>query len=262
MRAYWEIARQGYRRTAAYRGATLAGFVTNTVFGLMRGYVLAALAARPRIAGWDSADALTYVWLTQGLATTVYIWSWNQLAERIASGDVAVDLGRPIDLQGQWLAWDLGRATYHLIFRGIPPVVVGALLFGIRFPSEPLLWLAFAVSLVLAVIVSFAIRFLANLWSFWVMDWRGPIGLATVLWTVLSGFVIPISFVPGPARIVIERLPFVGMVQTPIEVFLGKHHGLDLLAVLGLQLAWAVTLLALGRVVLSAGTRRLVIQGG
>src|SRR5262249_8691240 len=122
----------------------------------MRGSVLLALlAARSNVGGYDSSDALTYVWLTQGLIMVVYIWGWNELALRIVSGDVAVDLSRPIDFQGYWLAGDLGRALFHAIFRGIPPVLVGGLLFTLRMPTNPGTWLAFIASLVLATILSF-----------------------------------------------------------------------------------------------------------
>jgi len=45
---YWELARVGYRRYATYRGATIAGVFTNTVFGFLRAYVLIALSRRGR----------------------------------------------------------------------------------------------------------------------------------------------------------------------------------------------------------------------
>jgi ABC-2 type transport system permease protein len=52
------------------------------------------------------------------------------------------------------------------------------------------------------------------------------------------------------------------MIQVPIDVFLGKRTGLDLLSALALQAFWALALLGLGRLVLAAGERKLVVQGG
>jgi ABC-2 type transport system permease protein len=57
-------------------------------------------------------------------------------------------------------------------------------------------------------------------------------------------------------------LPFAAMVQAPIEVWLGHAQGLELLGLLALQAFWALVLLAVGRGVLAAGMRKLVIQGG
>jgi ABC-2 type transport system permease protein len=78
----------------------------------------------------------------------------------------------------------------------------------------------------------------------------------------LSGMVLPLSFFPGWLRSVAHALPFAAILQTPVDVWLGKHHGAGLVGVLALQLAWAVVLLALGRVALRAGARKLVVQGG
>ena len=53
---------------------------------------------------------------------TVYVFGWTELALRIRDGSIATDLSRPLDPQRYWLAFDLGRAPYHLIFRGVLPV--------------------------------------------------------------------------------------------------------------------------------------------
>jgi ABC-2 type transport system permease protein len=263
VRAYWALAVSGYRRFASYRGATLAGAFTNCVFGLMRGYVLlTVVAGRPRVGGYDAADTLTYVWLVQGLLMVAYLWGWNELAVRITTGDIVVDLGRPVDLQGAWLASDLGRAAYHTLFRGLPPVLLGELLFRLRVPSDPLIWLAFPVSVVLASAVSFAMRFLVNLCVFWLLDYRGILNVSALLWTFLCGSVVPLAFLPDGPRAAVEAMPFAAVLQVPIDVFLGKHRGLDLAGALAFQAGWALALLGLGRLVLAAGVRRLVVQGG
>jgi len=163
VRLYWEIARRGYRRYSAYPGATLAGIFTNTVFGFMLAYILLAVfRERDEVGAYDASDAVTYVWLSQGLLMTIYIWGWYEVALRVQSGDVATDLQRPLDFQRYWLAQDLGRALYHATFRGVPPFLVGMLAFDVRLPGEPLLWVSFPLSVALAVVVSFAWRFLGR----------------------------------------------------------------------------------------------------
>lgn len=263
VRAYWETAVSGYRRYATYRGATFAGVFTNSVWGVMRGYVLLALlAARPLVGGYDRADALTYVWVTQAMIMITFIWGWNDLALRIVSGDVVIDLSRPIDFQGYWLASDLGRALFHAVFRGIPPFLVGAFLFPLRIPIDPVTWVGFISSLLLATVLSFGLRFIVNLSAFWLLDYRGVVNVASLSWTFLTGFLVPLSFLPAGPRAVLEALPFAGMIQVPIDVFLNKHQGLDLLGALGFQAAWAAVILLIGRLLLAAAVRKLVVQGG
>jgi viologen exporter family transport system permease protein len=263
LRLYFELARRGYRRYAAYPGATFAGVFTNTFFGFLQAYILLAVfQQRGEIGSYDQQDAVTYVWLAQGMLMTIYLWGWYEVAFRIGSGDIVTDLYRPLDFQLLWLAQDLGRGAYHALFRGIPPFLVGALAFDVLVPSSATTWLCFVVSVGLAIVTSFGFRFLFNLAAFWLLDYRGVGVLAMVASTFLSGMIIPVAFFPDWLRALAWALPFASMVQAPIEVFLGHAHGLELAGLLGLQAFWAAALLLAGRVVFAAGTRKLVVQGG
>lgn len=262
VRLDWEIAKRGYRRYAAYPAATLAGAFTNTVFGFMQAYILLAVfAQRTDVGGYDTRDAVTYVWLAQALIMTVYIFGWQELALRIRDGSIATDLSRPLNPQRYWLAFDLGRAPYHLLFRGVPPFIVGALVFDLRYPT-PLLWVAFFVSVALAVVVSLGFRLLYNSAAFWLIDYRGVLTISLIVSLFFSGMVLPLNFFPDWLAQIAHLLPFWSIIQVPVDVYLGKHTGASLAGVLAIQAGWALALLALGRVVLAAGTRKLVIQGG
>src|SRR5438477_8071231 len=178
MRLDWEIAKRGWRRYAAYPWATAAGVFTNSVFGFLQAYILLAVYRhRSDVGGYDASDTLTYVWLAQALIMTVFIFGWNELALRIRDGSIATDLARPLDPQRYWLAYDLGRAPYHFIFRGFLPFAIGALVFRLHYPSATNVVL-FLASLALAVVVSFGFRFLYNSAAFWLVDIRGVVTLA------------------------------------------------------------------------------------
>ena len=260
---YLALARAGFRRWASYRAATLAGVFPNTVFGFIRvAILLAALRAGGNIAGYSEADAITYTWVTQALIMMIAMWNWVDLATRIQTGDIVTDLQRPIDLQAAYLSEDQGRALYQLLARGLPPFIVGALVYDLKFPESIGQWIAFALSLELAVIVSFGMRFIVNLFAFWVLDWRGLLALSSAFTTVASGFVIPIAFFPTWAARLFTVLPWAAMIQTPIDVFIGRRTGPTLASGLALQVFWAITLLGLGRILLARAAQRVVVQGG
>jgi ABC-2 type transport system permease protein len=261
--AYLALARAGFRRWSSYRAATVAGVLTNTAFGFLRVAILfAALRAGGPIGGYTPDQAATYTWLTQALIMTIAMWNWVDLATRIQTGDIVTDLQRPIDLQGAYLSEDLGRAGYQLLARGLPPFLIGALFYTLVFPGSLEQWLAFAVSLTLAVIVSFGMRFIVNLLAFWVLDWRGLLALSSAFTTVASGFAIPIAFFPAWAAKLLILLPWASMIQIPIDVFMGRRAGASLGSGLALQLGWAIVLLAAGRLLLANAARRVVVQGG
>ncbi|WP_367135053.1 ABC transporter permease [Saccharothrix sp. HUAS TT1] len=231
---------------------------TNVAFGLLRMAILLAAVTQGPIAGYDLAATATYVWLGQGLMAVVVLWGDKALADRVRNGDVVVDLYRPWHLQLAMLAEDLGRAGYAVLVRLAPPVVFGALFFPFRWPS-PATALTFAVSVVLAVAISFGLRFLLNASTFWLLDNRGVNALYTTLTWLLCGLTVPLAFFPEWALPVLWSLPFAGMLQAPIDVFLERGSPWPFLAG---QAFWAVALLAAGHFVLNRAVRKVVVQGG
>jgi len=266
MRLYAAVALSGFKRYATYRVATVAGVFTNTVFGFIVAYTYAALwDERPHLGGYDLSQALTFVWLGQALLATVALFGGgfqDELQERIRSGDIAVDLYRPVDLQMWWLASDLGRAAFQLLGRGIVPMVCGALAFELTLPGSPLTWLWFLLSVVLAVCVGFAVRYLVALAAFWLLDGTGLSLMSGLLCMFFSGMVLPLNVFPGRLGEIAEALPWAAMLQVPADVFLGRRQGAAVLGALAFQAGWVVVLFAAGRALQSVATRKVVVQGG
>lgn len=260
LRPYLHLVRAGFRRHSTYLAASLAGLFTNTVFGLLRvAVLLAVVAPTGSTAGYDAADTGTFVWLGQGLLAVVLLWPDRELALRVRSGDVAIDLARPWNLQTALLAQDIGRAGHAVLVRLAPPVAFGALVLPFRWPQSPWSVLLFAVSTVLAVVLSFAVRFLLDLSTFWLLDSRGVTTVYAALTGLLCGLTVPIAFFPDALRTALYTTPFPGMLQTPIDMFSERGSAAALLAH---QVLWASLLLAAGQLVLARATRKLVVQGG
>lgn len=264
MRVWGVLVAAGYRRFATYRAASLGGALTNSVFGLLRaGVVTGAVAsAGGALAGYDATSAATYVFVTQAVIAPVNVFTWDDLALRVRSGDIAIDLARPVDLQVQYAAADLGRALAQLLPRSLPPLVVGALTFGIALPGDPLVLAAGLLSVLLAVAISFACRFLTNLASFWLVEVRGLIGFYTAATAFLCGLFVPVTWFPGWLHAVAVATPFPAMVQAPCDVLTGRAGGADVVGVLAVQGGWLVVTVLAGRLVLRRAAQRLVVQGG
>lgn len=266
MRLYLAVASRSFRRYSTYRAATIAGVFTNTVFGFILVYTYIALwDTRPHLGGYDVTDAVTYVWLGQSLGMVGALWGGGfaqDLAERIRNGDVAIDLYRPIDLQAWWLASDLGRALFHLLGRGVPPTLIGGLVFQLAWPSSPWVWLAFFFAVLLGAIVAFGINYLVALTGFWLLDTNGPMTMAGILAMFFSGMLLPLNIFPGVLGTIANALPWSSALQIPADIFLEKRQGADLLAAFGFQAMWAIVLLVAGRLVSSVATRKVVVQGG
>jgi ABC-2 type transport system permease protein len=267
MRLYLEVARVTARRLRAYRAATLAGIVTNTAFGYILTYVLLAATRDGPVSsvgagGFGAEEAATFTFVIQGLLMVVGIFGSMEMAARVKTGEVALELAKPYDYQGWWAAVAFGRASFYLWARGVAPFALGALAFDLRLPADAWLWPAFVLAAALAVGLAFAWGFLLQMSAFWIVDVRGPNQLGWVAAQLCAGAFVPLALFPDGAETVVRLLPFASMMQVPAEVFLGRHRGGDLLAAYGVQAAWLAVLVALGRAVLARAERRVVIHGG
>ncbi|PWI45310.1 ABC-2 family transporter protein [Streptomyces sp. ICBB 8177] len=265
MGLYLAVLVRGFRRYATYRTATLAGVFTNTVFGFVVAYTYIALwRVRPHLGGYDLGQAVTFVWLGQALLMTTALFGGfeAELIDRIRSGDVATDLYRPADLQLWWLARDIGRAGFHLVGRGVLPMVTAGLFFPLVWPASPGVWAAFLVAVALGVVISFALRYLVALAAFWLLDGTGIVLLASLAAIFFSGMLLPLTVFPGALGVLARALPWSALLQVPADVYLGRDTGARLASALGFQAVWALVLLGAGRLVQSAATRRVVVQGG
>jgi ABC-2 type transport system permease protein len=263
MRLYWELTKRSFQQHITYRAATLAGLVTNFFFGLLRAAVLIALYnGRPQVEGLSIAGAITYTGLTQAVIGFLSLFGWYDLILSVHTGQVGSELLKPMSFFGFWLARDLGRALVNLVLRGLPIMLFYALVFNLTLPGGPGQWLAFLLALFLGWLVSFSWRYLINLAAFWVPNAVGIGRLAYTLSWFMSGFLMPLRFFPDWFQHLCYLTPFPQAINTVIEVYLGLVEGPDLIYALLGQALWAAGMILAGELILQAGVRRLVIQGG
>jgi ABC-2 type transport system permease protein len=262
-RLFAEVARRAFARAFAYRGAAVAGLITNLFFGMLRLSVLLALfGARENAQGFSVADAITYTGLAQALLAVLSVFGWYDLMNTVQRGEIAADLLRPMDLFTFWLAQDAGRSVAQLLMRGVPILMSYALFFQLEVPQGFWHWLAVGASLLLAWLTGFAFRFLVNLSAFWSPDARGIGRFAFTLMMFCTGFLMPLRFFPDWLQTLLSWTPFPSMLNTVTEIWLGVVTGANLTRALLIQFGWAFLLVVLCYALLARGTRRLVILGG
>jgi ABC-2 type transport system permease protein len=243
----------------------VAGIFTNTTFGFLNCYVLLAVARGNggTAAGYDRAQLATFVWITQGLLATVGLWGDTQLADRVRTGEVVADLLRPVHPVVGYLGNDLGRAGFAVLTRCSLPLLVGALAFHLYLPRRPGTYPLFALAVLLAVLVSFACRYLVNATAFWLLDARGPQRAWNLAATLLGGLYFPLHFLPGWLVTALWLgTPFPSLIQAPVDIGVERLSVPAQAGAVAVQAGWVVVLLWLCRVVQRAAERRLVVQGG
>ncbi|AYF79505.1 ABC transporter permease [Nocardia yunnanensis] len=241
----------------------LAGLLTNLVFGFVRAAVLgAAVHANHGFGGYDRGTIGVYIWLSQGLLGAIAFWTLPDIVDRIHTGDVVIDFLRPIDIQFAHLAEYLGRAGCTLLARAVPSVLVGVVTFGLAFPDTTGPYLLGALSLLLAMAVSFLSMFAVSLAGFWLIETRGLRALHMILGTFLAGLFAPLHLFPDWLRAIAYATPFPSMLQWPIDVISARTTGWDAMELVVVQCFWLTVLVGVGQLLLRAGRRKLEVQGG
>jgi ABC-2 type transport system permease protein len=257
------IIRLSILQQLTYRTVLVSGLVTNFAFGLFRAALILALyQGQPEVNGMSLQSALTYVAIGQALIAFLFIFGTYDVMKTVIDGSVAADLLRPIPLFSLWMGRDFGVALVNFVIRGLVLVLVFALFYPFHLPQTAGGWLAAALSLLLAWLISFAWRFLVNLTSFWSPDARGIARGAYTFSQFLCGFILPLRLFPDWFSRLCFYTPFPAMFNVPGEIYLGIIAGPDLSRALITQVGWFVLLALACHFALRAGLRRLVIQGG
>jgi ABC-2 type transport system permease protein len=263
MRMFWELSRLSFRLQMTYRTANLAGLATNFFFGLLRAAVLIALyESRYEVSGITIRAAITYTGLSQATIACLSFFGWWEIMQSVYSGDVAADLLKPMSFFCFWLARDLGRAWASFLVRGVTIMLAYALFFDITYPQSAGHWALVGLALIFSLLVSFGWRFLVNLAAFWTPEARGIGRLAFTLSWFFSGFLMPLRMFPPWFVRLAHWTPFPSMVNAIVEIYLGVLTGPEIARTLLVQVVWIAVLFGAGHLVLRAGVRRLVLQGG
>jgi ABC-2 type transport system permease protein len=263
MTLFLRLALISVKQQMTYRIAMAAGFATNLFFALLRVALMQALYASGKTGtDFTLADAVTFAGLSQALIAGLTVFGSYELMQAVYSGAVGSDLLKPMRLFTFYLAKDVGKALVNLLLRGALFLLVFGIFFPVLLPPTLLDWLAFCAALVLGFLVSFTWRYLVNLAAFWTPDAIGVARIAFTLSQMLGGFFMPLRMLPGWFAQIAMLTPFPALTALPVDIWLGKLHGVDLLAALGVQLLWLALLFWVCQLLTRAGVRRLVIQGG
>lgn len=263
MPTFLRLVRLSILQQLTYRTALISGLVTNFVFGLFRvALIIALYQGKTAVNGMSLVDALTYTAVAQALIAFLFVFGTYDLMTTVISGAIASDLVRPVPLFQLWLGRDFGRGLVNLLIRGVLLLVVFSLFYPLGLPDSAAGWLSALLALLLGWLISFAWRFLVNLASFWTPDARGIARGAYTFSQLLCGFILPLRLFPDWFARLCDLTPFPAMFSIPVEIYLGLLRGPDLARALAVQAAWFAGLALVCHLVLRAGLRRLVVQGG
>jgi ABC-2 type transport system permease protein len=259
------------REELQYRAAALAGLFTQVVFGFLFLMVLLAFYdASDVVSPLSTSETVAYVWLGQALFAMLP-WTVDPRArEAIRTGDVVQELLRPVDTYSVWYARALAWRVIRTALRFVPMItiaMVGLPLLGLdRYamptpPSAPALGLA-AVAITLGALLSTALTLLIQVIMLWTVSPDGVLRIVPALTAFFSGGLVPLPLLPEWMQAFLAVQPLRGVLDTPSRIYSGQLVGVQAWTALGWSALWIGVIVALGRVGIRRGMRRMAVAGG
>lgn len=260
--AYWLYLTKSFKKNAAYRSAVWIHIVASMVSIWIQVSVWTALIGSGSADGITRDQMVTYAILNSAMYAVLFTGLYSEVDVRLRSGDIGIDLLRPVRYPLMLLADQLGRAAYRLVFMVVPTVALAAFAFGFSPPASFASAIGYVFVLPLAIAISYAIGYLIALLAFWFLTTFHFSWAIGALVTVFSGSVLPLWFFPGRWELVARALPFQFLGFVPAATWMGELSGTDLVLTWLLGVAWAVAMLGFTTWLWTRAITRLVVQGG
>jgi len=262
VRAYTSIFASRVQILLQYRAVALAGIATQVFWGLVRTMIFDAFYRGSGAQPLTHDQSITYVWLGQAMLVLTMMNTDAEIAAMIRTGNVAYEMVRPLDLYNLWFIRAFSGRAVPMLMRGLPIFAIAALFFGLTAPASIGAGALFLASTLGALLTAASIIALLTISMLWTISGEGISRLAPGLVFVFSGIIVPLPFLPSWLQRISNLMPFRGLIDTPLRIYLGQLHGSEAIVALMLQCGWLIALIAIGRAVMSRGLRRLEAQGG
>ena len=274
---YLWLMRLTFLKLMAYRMRYVTGIATYAIFVGGQYAIWRAIYQAKGLAGGGALDGLTLREMTTYIAigyiarAAYFTNTDSEIAGRFQNGDVALDLLKPLDFHGQWLAQSAGETAFRVLFFAAPMALVIFPLFGVLAPLFGVMaptgdgWWQFPLLFGSAFLVFAELNLLAGTMSFFLEDITGLMSLKRNLIMLLSGLMVPLHFLWGPLADLTSSLPFALISYYPTMAYVGKlgSEGAPSFAhVMALAAAWIVALRLMNVLLWGKAKGRLEVQGG
>lgn len=260
--AYLQFAGMGAKTNFAYR--------SNIVFQLLGVLVQVYLLKIVWTAVYRHHTSINHIPLQVLLSylTQANLQTWiltpritDFLRRRVRTGEIALDMAKPIDFLGQLFALQFGLTLglIPFVLVGIPLALVGG---GMQLPASVGAALLYLVSLFLAYLIVSLIGVLMGLMSMWMVEVTGIQLIYRFVNQFFAGALVPLWFFPPILHTVATLLPFQAIAFLPVSIYLGQLQPGEIVDTFATQLSWIIILYVLTRITWYKAQRHIMVQGG
>jgi len=258
---YVEFAKKAFARESTYRMEvfTEIGSLVLRVY-LLRALWTALYAQNAAPNNLPLHAMITYATVALLMSLILEVDGTRAIRNQVREGTIAVSLMKPISLPGYFFADGFGNTALHAMLV-IPSLLFALLLVHIDVPP-PATLAVFALSFTIGYFVNFFVNFTMNAVAFWTLETFALQLIVRWVSDLLSGQIIPLTFVPGIFGRIVQALPFAAIYSTPLLIYVGVIPPSRWFLAIAIQVTWLVIFSAAATLIWRAASRHVVVQGG
>jgi ABC-2 type transport system permease protein len=260
MHKYWQIFKTSFEEEFAYKINFIMWRIRNVFQIIVTFYLWDTIFSTPgrQIFGYDRARILTYVFALMIVRAIVLSARAVDVSTDVAEGNLSNYLVKPISYFKYWFTRDIASKILNLLFAAVEFTVLFAILRPpFFFQTDIYVFLSFLIAIFLAIFIYFSLLFIISAVPFWApeLGWGSQFLVNIVILEFLSGSVFPIDILPTVYQKIIMATPFPYMIFFPVEVYLGKITGIELVQGFIISALWAGVLYLIMRYVWNKGLK-------
>ena len=193
------------------------------------------------IGGFSIEQTINYFLFMQIFGNIIYNNLSEDTGEDIYSGYLSMSLLKPVNFSLSKVFGNFGGRIFSFFYESIPTLIVGLVFFNFTIYSLPMMIVSI-ISLFLGLLIN---SFFSLCWSliyFRMINFSPFERIKRYALTFISGYYIPIAFMPLAFQKVLKYLPFNYVFYEPSMIYFNIYSNYQILQVLLMQVLWIMIL--------------------
>lgn len=265
MKKYITLLKLKFHTCLQYRGAALAGIMTQFFWGLLEIMIFHAFYKAGVETDITFEQLVTLIWLRQAFYS---LTSWakdTEITELIEKGNIAYEMCRPISIYWLWYCKILSSKFATVLLKCFPIFLLAGFMpwgYALKLPADITSFVLFLISMILTFFLVAGIMNIVYITIFKTISSKGTFTLFYAIASFFSGGQIPIPLMPEGLQKFCYMLPFSYAKDLPYRIYSGNINGTDALLGIGMQVLWIIALIIIGNLMMNKSLKKVVVQGG
>ncbi len=262
---YLTLLKVGILEEMQFRLGAVTKLFGNVIYLIIIYFLWKAIFAgspEPVVNGMTFEDTMIYLVLASALFYTMELYVTWDMGRRIKSGDIVIDLLRPMGYIKFQVFSLSGNTIVSAVTSLVPTMLIVYLITDGGFSLSYNL-LFFTAAIMIGTLLNYFINFFVGTICFYTESIWGINIMKEVIVLLLSGATIPLAFFPENWRRVAELLPFQAIYNTPLTLLIDNTLSARVrFEMLGMQLFWTVVVGIISYGFFKVSVRKITVNGG